>query len=42
MRTIVAGRVHLDDTAGLGLGPVTPGPQPGGGEIITYAQVGAH
>jgi L-alanine-DL-glutamate epimerase-like enolase superfamily enzyme len=42
MRTIVAGRVHLDDTPGLGLGPVTPGPQPGGGEIITYAQVGAH
>jgi L-alanine-DL-glutamate epimerase-like enolase superfamily enzyme len=42
MRTIVAGHVRLDATAGLGLGPIAPGRQPGGGEIVTYAQVGAH
>ena len=28
--------------AGLGLGPIAPGPQPGGGEIVAHAQVGAH
>jgi L-alanine-DL-glutamate epimerase-like enolase superfamily enzyme len=42
MRTIVAGHVRLDDTAGLGLGPIAPGPQPCGGEIIVHARIGAH
>lgn len=43
MRTIVEGRVRLDEkTAGLGLGSIEPGPQAGGGEIVSHAQIGAH
>jgi len=42
MRSIVDGHVRLDETPGLGLGPITLGPQPGGGEIRVHAHLGAH
>jgi L-alanine-DL-glutamate epimerase-like enolase superfamily enzyme len=40
LRTVVAGRVLIDDAPGLGLGPIAPGPQPCGGEIVLHARIG--
>jgi len=40
LRTVVAGRIVIDDAPGLGIGPIAPGPQPCGGEIILRARIG--
>ncbi|HEV8256904.1 MAG TPA: mandelate racemase/muconate lactonizing enzyme family protein [Casimicrobiaceae bacterium] len=39
MRTITSGCVQLDDEPGLGVGPPSPGEQPGGGEVRLYRQI---
>ena len=39
MRTVADGRVTLDDAPGLGLAAIDPGPQPCGGEIVTFADL---
>lgn len=39
MKRVHDGCIHLDDTPGLGLAPLQPGPQPGGGELRLHASI---